>query len=144
MYEISIVVLMPKIFYWKSPPCSHDLDSFRMRGCMSSYLSLAVQLRSTTLSAASRMDSTKCLHDSVVPRQPFWLEATYWKYLLLPIKQIFKVFCEDLPVWIWHSEDLASWYILIIKPKRCTNFSNLFLEQNFTCFGQFLCPSSGV
>ena len=34
--------------------------------------------------------------------------------------------------------------ILIIKPTRCTNFSNLFLEQNSTCFRQFLCPSSGV
>ena len=34
--------------------------------------------------------------------------------------------------------------ILIIKPTRCTNFSNLFLEQNSSCFGQFLCPSSGV
>ena len=34
--------------------------------------------------------------------------------------------------------------ILIIKPNRCTNFSNLFLEQNSTCLGQFLCPSSGV
>ena len=34
--------------------------------------------------------------------------------------------------------------ILIIKPIRCTNFSNLFLEKNSTCFGQFLCPSSGV
>jgi len=33
---------------------------------------------------------------------------------------------------------------LIIKPTRCTNFSNLFLELNSTCFGQFLCPSSGV
>jgi len=30
--------------------------------------------------------------------------------------------------WIWHPEDRASWYILIIKPTRCTNFSNLFLE----------------
>ena len=29
---------------------------------------------------------------------------------------------------IWHSEDRASWYILIIKPTRCTDFSNLFLE----------------
>jgi len=29
---------------------------------------------------------------------------------------------------IWHSEDYTSWYILIIKPTRCTNFSNLFLE----------------
>jgi len=27
---------------------------------------------------------------------------------------------------------------------RCTNFSNLFLEWNSTCFGQFLCLSSGV
>jgi len=34
--------------------------------------------------------------------------------------------------------------ILITKPTRCTNFSNLFLEWNSTCFGQSLCPSSGV
>jgi len=33
---------------------------------------------------------------------------------------------------------------LIIKPTRCTNFSNLFLEWNSTCFRQFLCPSPGV
>jgi len=33
---------------------------------------------------------------------------------------------------------------LIIKQTRCTNFSNLFLEWNSTCFEQFLCPSSGV
>ena len=33
---------------------------------------------------------------------------------------------------------------LIIKPTIYTNFSNLFLEWNSTCFGQFLCPSSGV
>jgi len=30
------------------------------------------------------------------------------------------------------------------KPKRCTNFSNLFLGQNSTCFGQVVCPSTGV
>jgi len=33
---------------------------------------------------------------------------------------------------------------LIIKPTRCTNFSNLFLEWNSTCFGQFLCPSARI
>jgi len=33
---------------------------------------------------------------------------------------------------------------LTIKPTLCTNFSNLFFEWNSTCFGQFLCPSSGV
>jgi hypothetical protein len=32
----------------------------------------------------------------------------------------------------------------IIKPTRCTNFSNLFLNWNSTCFGQFPCPSSGI
>jgi len=33
----------------------------------------------------------------------------------------------------------------ITKPTRCTNFSKVFiLEWNSTCFGQFLCPSSGV
>ena len=30
-----------------------------------------------------------------------------------------------------------------IKPTRCTNFTNLFWRE-ITCFGQFLCPSSGV
>ena len=34
--------------------------------------------------------------------------------------------------------------VLLINPTRCTNFSDLFLEWNSTCFGQFLCPSSGV
>jgi len=33
---------------------------------------------------------------------------------------------------------------LIIIPSRCTNFLNLFLAWNSTCFAQFLCPSSGV
>jgi hypothetical protein len=33
---------------------------------------------------------------------------------------------------------------LIIKPTRCANFSNLFLECNSTSFGQFLCQSSGA
>jgi len=33
---------------------------------------------------------------------------------------------------------------LIIKRNWYTNFSNLFSEWNSTCFGQFVCPSSGV
>jgi len=33
---------------------------------------------------------------------------------------------------------------LKIKPTRCTNFSNLFWDWKSTCFGQLLCPSSGV
>jgi len=34
--------------------------------------------------------------------------------------------------------------ILTIKPTRCTNFSNLFLEYNFTCFGEVFSPSPAV
>jgi hypothetical protein len=30
------------------------------------------------------------------------------------------------------------------KTNRRTNFPNLFLSRNSTCFGQFRCPSSGV
>ena len=45
---------------------------------------------------------------------------------------------------IWRSCDWHRVKFPIIKPIRCTNFSNLFLEWNSTCFGQFLCPSSGV
>jgi hypothetical protein len=60
-----------------------------------------------------------------------------FRYLRLYTKNEF--FCEfDVHVTM-HLDKF-----LIIKPTRCTNSSNLFLEWNFTCFGQFLCPSSGV
>jgi len=50
-------------------------------------------------------------------------------------------YCDDA------SDDdrkIARRFFLTIKQTKCTNFSNLFLEYNSTCFGQFLCPSSGV
>jgi hypothetical protein len=33
---------------------------------------------------------------------------------------------RPMPLRMWHSGGRASWYILIIEPTRCTNFSNLF------------------
>jgi len=52
---------------------------------------------------------------------------------------------EILPDCInWSSLRKHIFAFLIMKPTRCTNFSNLFLEWNCTCFGQFLCPSAGV
>jgi len=33
---------------------------------------------------------------------------------------------------------------LVIKPTSYTDFPDLFLEWNSTCFRQFLCPSSGA
>jgi len=48
---------------------------------------------------------------------------TWWTSLLYMIIIKWKFNC----IWlIWRSGDRASWYILIIKPTRCTNFSNLF------------------
>jgi len=56
-------------------------------------------------------------------------------------------FCNDLlcVIFLVNMLCLYSSEIPIVKPSRCTKFSNLFLEWNSTCFGQqFLCPSSGV
>jgi hypothetical protein len=38
---------------------------------------------------------------------------------------------------IWHSEDRGSWYILIIKPTRCTNFSNYFWNRTLHVSDRF-------
>jgi len=39
---------------------------------------------------------------------------------------------------------LVTTNFFIVKPTRSTNFTNLFLALNSACFGQFVCPSSGV
>ena len=58
----------------------------------------------------------------------------FWRYLFRICFILWYKFQESLflsvgnPTRLWHSEDRVSWYILIIKPTRCTNFSNLFLE----------------
>jgi hypothetical protein len=45
---------------------------------------------------------------------------------------------KDLTFIVYHDK------FLIIKPTRCTDFSNWFLDWNCTCFEQILCPSSGI
>jgi hypothetical protein len=131
MYESSIVIFMPKTFYWMSSYCSHDLDSFRIPGCMSSYLSLAVQVQSTKRSEPSAMDSTKCLQDSVVHSQAFWDEqTTSWEYLLLQIKQIYQVFCEDLPVWIGqYVFCYQKTLILAMQNRRISKTSTIYMRN---------------
>jgi len=57
----------------------------------------------------------------------------------------YRVFLNSSPCYTFHVHvTVHRDKFLIIKPTRCTNFSNLFLKLNSTCFGQFLCPSSGV
>jgi hypothetical protein len=48
-----------------------------------------------------------------------------------------------MPYCLWRSCDRASWRILIIKPTRCTNFSNFFWNETLHV-SDFPCPSSGV
>jgi hypothetical protein len=78
-----------------------------------------------------------------------WLPDKYTKgnehpiVMLVKISKLFSCRFRRRVSVFWHSEDRATWHIVIIKPTRCTNFSNLFLEWNSTCFGQFLCPASG-
>ena len=69
--------------------------------------------------------------------------ATFYKHMFMFISCI-RTNTMNIKTCTWRSADRASWYILITKPTRCTNFSNLFLERNYTCFGQYLCPSSGI
>jgi len=53
-------------------------------------------------------------------------------------KFYFRFISSDVKVILFTS------IFLTIKPTRCINFSNLFLEWNSICFGWFICPSSGV
>jgi hypothetical protein len=50
---------------------------------------------------------------------------------------------EDTTRWLFYN--LHKYYLVffVIKPTRCTKFTNLFWHET-TCSGQFLCPSSGV
>jgi hypothetical protein len=59
----------------------------------------------------------------VIPNIPiFWFSGRYGNFSIL-----LHTFAHD-GLFNLHSEDRQLWYILIIKPTRCTNFSNLFLE----------------
>jgi hypothetical protein len=59
----------------------------------------------------------------------FRKHSTYWSFTI----------CDVLYVHVtMHRNNF-----FVIKPTRCTNFTNLFWHKT-TCFGQFLYPSSGV
>jgi hypothetical protein len=67
-------------------------------------------------------------------------------YSLLPSTRL----CVHLGICIWQysMNFMFMWPCIVtnpvIKPTRSTDFSILFWKWNSTCFGQFLCPSSGV
>ena len=67
----------------------------------------------------------------------FWINFTF---------QVFELFYTGASSNENYFKIYNEFYLLFlaIKPTRCNNFPNLFLEGNSTCFGQFLCPSSGI
>jgi hypothetical protein len=81
--------------------------------------------------------------------QSFWL-VKHVVHIPLSIKALADISCTGFvelkqSVHIFQSSDHVNIKDnFIIKPTRCTNFSNLFLEWNSTYFREFLCPSSGV
>ena len=54
-------------------------------------------------------------------------------FLNTPCIPLFKYLLSIKPICLQNIWNI----ILVIKPTRSTNFSNLFLEQDSTCFGQF-------
>jgi hypothetical protein len=77
------------------------------------------------------------IHQSHVRRIGIWL-YTYTSKLQRTVIRL-PFMCMLIYVYQMMVEGFV-----IIKPIRCTNFSNLSWKWNSTCFGQFLCPSSGV
>jgi len=63
-----------------------------------------------------------------------------WRYLVIYWKSRVQISAHILNNFSFFAGFLM---FSIIKPTRCTNFTNLFFHET-TCFGQFLCPSSGV
>jgi hypothetical protein len=95
------------------------------------------------------------------PDQWLWIWLALW-YCFMYISNIgpslryriiksllfmYSFFCTQYYVSFWRSCKHVTVHrhkFLIKKPTRRTNFSNLFLKWNCTCFGQFLYPLSGV
>jgi len=80
--------------------------------------------------------STKLRNFDVI----IFLNVNLRRYIITVLITLSASHCQSHKRRDW----LTHFIFLVIKPTRCTNFLNLFLEWNSTCFGQVLCPSSGV
>jgi hypothetical protein len=81
-----------------------------------------------------------------VPMCTFWLSTAGSLWLS-------SISCNQRDIYIHVRRSLCNFTFMwpcivtnffVIKPNRCTNFTNFILSWNSTCFGQFICPSSGV
>ena len=71
-----------------------------------------------------------------------------WHFILFSFIVTDKIMLITITEYRWHwthraqKENLATYFFLMLirKPTSCTDFSNLFLEYNSTCFGQVFCP----
>ena len=74
-----------------------------------------------------------------------------------PGRQVMFTCSRNIPdncCWELSAGELLEWLVccklqneqssFMVKLTRCINFTNFILVWNSTCFGEFLCPSSGV
>ena len=102
----------------------HTKNENRDKNCMTKNHTYALMQGPWTNGQLPYTYNTYCESDSPVASQlRFWVTS----------KTEF-----DVQVTVHHDK------FLTIKPTRCTNFSNLFLEWNSARFGPFVCPSSAV
>jgi hypothetical protein len=92
---------------------------------------------------------TQRCDDTSLKVASFWVVSCFFLVLLgfhLFVVERWDSYCLQGTFYrIWDTNvSMHHVKFLIIKQTRCTDFSNLFLEWDSTCFGQFLSPSSGV
>ena len=111
-------------------------------------LSIYFQVSTASMSSfgASKLDDVLC-HDgpkrnlnsstyvqsgaTITARHDIWIREHWYCCCVLFARIFWNLhYGERRNPLFWHSEDRATWYILITKPTSCTNFSNLFLEWN--------------
>jgi hypothetical protein len=121
-------------------PQGHSPLRIMTRSTFLIILGAFAELRKANISFVISVRLSTCLSvrsirmDNSVPTGRISMEFDIWLF----VYNLLRKFKSH-----WNMTIIAGTF-LIIKPTRCTNFSNLFLKWNSTCFGQFLCPSSGV
>ena len=96
-----------------------------------------INIRFTYSSQTRHISSLTYSHHHVIEQYKRWIEeeasslckCSNWNYyIIIPEEEIQNV--DQIKYikyfWIWHSEDCASWHILIIKANEMHSFSNLF------------------
>ena len=70
--------------------------------------------------------------------------STCFGQFVCPSSGVYSLYTQQWCMSLLSCDRASLTNFFVIKPTRCTNFTNFILSWNSTCFGQFVCPSSGV